>query len=236
MVAVADTTAQRLEMTDPEIENSSVVRCILKILVDHHDLFQLNTARCINVLAFFQKYEMTREINTVRAGLKTVYPNQRPTPFQAFVLAAQLEDHAVCQRIIQSSWSGRLIGGSWLGRWGHPSAKNDKDLLKGDPNGRIFDFATISEYQPSLLPRHVLWASLRASGVAQEQRFADDVTRSQLMAVEYTRLMKLRGMPFLCLVSTKPIGQELVANQTEHEAKRRRERERERERSTSSTP
>lgn len=143
------------------------------------------------------------------------------TAFQAFVLAAQLEDHAVCQRIIQSSWSGRLIGGSWLVRWGHPSAKNDKDLFgRGDPNGRIFDFATISEYQLSLLPRHVLWALLRASGVAQEQRFADDVTRSQLMAVEYTRLMKLRGMPFLCLVSTKPIGQELVANQTEDEAKR----------------
>lgn len=177
-----------LSLTDPEIETTSVLGPVLKMLVDQIDHFgrthnnDADVEQSVSTIRLLQKYEMQRELQIARLQLRCHLTAEK-CRHVVFVLGACLEDHELCSQAI-----------SLAGRWCWLSGDEDK-FGGGYKTGKVFDITTMPLRRLNLIPPDSLWALARAS--RKNPTFEDDKAKYQLMADEYLRLMKLRGESLL---------------------------------------
>ena len=173
---------QRLELFDPKIESFHVLNYAIQILSDQLDFFALPTSHSVNILSFFQKYGMERELKVIRLGFHPATGRKKPNSGRAFFAAVQLEDHYACGKIIAE-------GQRW--DWGVKKTSNGEETFgSGGEGGQSFSLPSWPLSQLELLPSHVLWALLRASDTGSSRSGKRDL---KAVGVEYVRLMKLRG-------------------------------------------
>lgn len=156
MIKLGDgSDTQKLELSDPKIESCYVRKSAIHILSNQLDFFAPPAPHSLNVLNFFQKYGMERELKVIRLGLHPATGRRKPKSGRAFFAAVQLEDHHACGRVIAE-------GQRW--DWGVKKTSNGEEIFgSGGEGGKTFSLPSWPLSQLELLPSHVLWALLRAS-------------------------------------------------------------------------